>query len=272
MNGLIGKKVGVTRVFTPDGKSVPVTVILAGPNVIAQIKTPEKDGYSAVQLGFGERRHPTLPEAGHALRQAGLRRSKAAASKSSGKGKSKGGSYELLYGIEGEAPDFKSAKEGKLLSSFKLIREIRLTSLDSLNSLKPLLSPAYPEIDSADPIKDPSLFQGKSIGCELFTPGDRLKITGVSKGRGTSGVMKRHGFGGGRATHGCLTPRSGGSIGCAADPSRVVPGKKMAGHYGADKVTIKNLVVIDVRPDRGVILVKGSVPGPPGGLLTLRKL
>jgi large subunit ribosomal protein L3 len=113
---------------------------------------------------------------------------------------------------------------------------------------------------------------GMDITVEIFSRGDLLSVTGTSKGRGFAGVMKRHGFGGGRATHGCLTPRSPGSIGSAADPSRVLPGKKMAGHYGAARVTIKNLRIVDIRPEYHAILVRGSIPGPVGGLLFLKKI
>jgi large subunit ribosomal protein L3 len=195
----------MTRLFMGDGSSVPVTVILAGPCAVSQVKTLEKDGYRAVQLGFGAKRHPNKPEAGHAS----------------------------ASGLDG---------------AFKRIREFRLDEGED--------APAV----------------GSTVDLGIFEPGDKLSITGTSKGRGFAGVMKRHGFGGGRATHGCLTPRSAGSIGCAADPSRVLPGKKMAGHHGAARVTVKNLEIVDSRPEYGVILVKGAVPGPNGGLLLLRKI
>ncbi|MDR1166445.1 MAG: 50S ribosomal protein L3 [Deltaproteobacteria bacterium] len=203
MNGLIGKKLGMTRLFVGDGSAVPVTVILAGPNRVAQVKTPARDGYSAVVLGFGAKFHGNRPERGVAAQS----------------------------GTE---------------TAFKLLREFPLDAGEELAA-------------------------GDDVTLELFQPGQTVSVTGTSKGRGFSGVMKRHGFGGGRKTHGCLTPRSAGSIGSAADPSRVVPGKKMAGHYGAERVTVKNLEVVDVRPEYGVILVRGAVPGPNGGLLELRK-
>jgi large subunit ribosomal protein L3 len=204
VNGLIGKKLGMTRLFLGDGSSIPVTVVLAGPCCAAQVKTPGRDGYRAVQLGFGAKRRPNRPERGHALKS----------------------------GFDG---------------AFKRLAEFRLTDSDEA-----------PE-------------EGATVDLTIFEPGEKLSVTGVSKGRGFAGVMKRHGFGGGRATHGCLTPRSAGSIGCAADPSRVHPGKKMAGHFGAERVTVKNLEVADVRPEYGVILVKGAVPGANGGLLLLKK-
>ena len=203
--GLIGKKVGMTRLFVAGGVAVPVTVIEAGPNCVMQIKTKENDGYEAVQLGFGQKRPTRInkPEEGHA-KKAGL-----------------DVVPQHLY-------------EFKLAAGYDT------------------------------PV-------GDMITLEMFNPGEKVSVTGTSKGKGFAGVMKRHGFHGGRKTHGCLTPRSAGSIGCAADPSRVFPGRKMAGHAGAAKTTVKNLVVVDVRPDYGVILVRGAVPGPNGGLVLIKK-
>jgi large subunit ribosomal protein L3 len=193
----------MTRLFAADGSSIPVTVIEAGPNSVLQVRSQEIDGYSAVQLGFGVRRHPNKPALGH------------------------------------------TAKAGFPERGFQLIREF--------------------------PLANDNLTPGQIVTLDIFAPGERVSVVGTSKGKGFAGVMKRHGFGGGRATHGCLTPRSGGSIGSAADPSRVFPGKKMAGHHGAARTTVKNLTIIDVRPEYGVILVRGAVPGPNGGLLLVKK-
>ncbi len=202
--GLIGKKLGMTRLFVQEGVSVPVTVIEAGPAKVVQVKTLAADGYEAVQLGYRPKKekHATKPEAGHAKKTG--------------------------------APGFKMLKE-------------------------------FPLAQGAE------LSAGDEVTLDIFTPGEKIAVTGTSKGRGFAGVMKRHGFHGGRATHGCLTPRGPGSIGCAADPSRVFPGRKMAGHSGAAQTTVKNLVVMDVRPEYGVILVRGAVPGPNGGLVLLKK-
>jgi large subunit ribosomal protein L3 len=192
----------MTRLFQSEGASVPVTVIEAGPVRVSQVKTKAKDGYEAIQVGYGQKRHANKPELGH-------------------------------------------SKKTEYLGGYKLIREFKPDGTDN--------------------------FEGQILTLNIFSPGEKISVTGTSKGRGFSGVMKRHGFGGGRATHGCLTPRGPGSIGCSSDPSRVFPGKRMAGHYGAAKTTVKNLSVVDVRPEYGVILVKGAVPGPNGGLLILRK-
>lgn len=202
--GMIGKKLGMTRLFLREGVSVPVTVIEAGPATVVQVKTRENDGYEAIQLGFSpkDEKHSNKPEQGHC------------------------------------------AKAGA--PGFKIMREFSL-----------------PEGSQAE--------VGTQITVDFFAPGEKISVTGTSKGKGFAGVMKRHGFHGGRATHGCLTPRSAGSIGCAADPSRVFPGRKMAGHAGSARTTVKNLTVVDVRPEYGVILVRGAVPGPNGGLVLLKK-
>ncbi len=202
--GLIGKKLGMTRLFVREGLSVPVTVIEAGSATVVQLKTKADDGYDAVQLGFApkDEKHANKPEQGHA------------------------------------------AKAGA--KGFKVLREF------------PLAEGAELEV-------------GGQVSLDIFAAGEKICITGTSKGKGFAGVMKRHGFHGGRATHGCLTPRAAGSIGSAADPSRVFPGRKMAGHAGAVRTTVKNLTVVDVRPEYGVILVRGAVPGPNGGLVLLKK-
>lgn len=202
--GLIGKKLGMTRLFVREGVSVPVTVIEAGPASVVQVKTKENDGYEAVQIGYAPKneKHSNKPERGHAAK-AGV-------------------------------PGFKILKEFTLAEGFEAA-------------------------------------EGSQVTLDIFVPGEKIAITGTTKGKGFAGVMKRHGFHGGRATHGCLTPRGPGSIGCAADPSRVFPGRRMAGHAGSARHTVKNLTVVDVRPEYGVILVKGAVPGPNGGLVLLKK-
>ncbi len=202
--GLIGKKLGMTRLFLKEGVAVPVTVIEAGPAAVVQVKTLAADGYSAVQLGFGPKKekHSSKPERGHAAR-AGA-------------------------------------------AGFKLLREFA-------------------------PAGEAETAPGAQVTLAIFAPGEKVSVTGTSKGKGFAGVMKRHGFHGGRATHGCLTPRGPGSIGCAADPSRVFPGRRMAGHAGHRRTTVKNLTVVDVRPEFGVILLRGAVPGPNGGLVLLKK-
>ena len=203
--GLIGKKLGMTGLFLPDGRHVPVTVIEAGPCVVTQIKTTEKDGYNALQLGFGKKKESRInkPLQGHF---------------------SKGGG-----------------------GAFYTLKEF--------------------------PVNDPTEYSlGQQITLEMFDVGERVDVIGTTKGRGFAGVMKRHGFHGGRKTHGSHSHRIPGSVGCSASPSKIIKGKKMPGRYGNDRQTMRNLEVVDIRPDDNLILIKGAVPGAKSGLVTINKL
>ena len=203
--GLLGRKLGMTRIFAGDGSAVPVTVIEAGPCPVTQVKTAEKDGYNALQIAFeaAKEKHVTKPLRGH------------------------------------------FAKAGAGL--FRTLREIRLDG------------PAAHEV-------------GQTLTAELFAAGDKVKVTGTSLGKGYQGVMRRWNFKGSKDTHGCeKVHRSGGSIGNNTFPGHVFKGKKMAGQWGAERVTVQNLTVVDVRPEDNVILVRGSVPGPKNGLVLVRK-
>lgn len=201
--GIMGKKVGMTRVYSEAGSAIPVTAIEAGPCIVLQKKTVASDGYDAIQVGFAGKKEARLnkPEAGH-VKAAG-----------------KGGFYH--------------------------INEFRVSD------------PAQYEVG-----------QEIMVG-ELFKIGDLVDVSGISKGRGFQGVMKRHGFSGGNKTHGSMFHRAPGSIGCSATPSKVVKGKKLPGRMGNDLVTKKNVMVIDIRPEDNVLLVKGSVPGAKQGLLRI---
>ena len=199
MKGILGTKVGMTQVWRDD-RLVPVTVVLAGPCPVVQRKTPERDGYSAVQLGWVEKRESRAnkPELGHAK-------------------------------AHGVAPQ-------------RHLVEFRDYTPD-----------------------------GDEVTVDIFEPGQKLDVTGTSKGRGTAGVMKRWGFAGMPATHGTKKKhRHGGSIGQRKFPGRVYKGKKMAGHYGNESITTIGLEVVEIRPDDNVILLKGAVPGPNGGLVVLK--
>lgn len=202
--GLIGEKVGMTQIFDDQSRVVPVTVIKAGPCRVSQVKTPEKDGYSALQLAFGEvpERRLTKPELGH-IKKAGVQPTR------------------------------------------KLI-ELR--------------------------IADVSGFQvGQEIKADIFEKGERADVVGVSKGKGFAGVMKRHNFAGKSATHGTERKhRSPGSVGACATPSRVFKGLRMAGHMGTERITTLSLEVVDADPQRNLLLIRGSVPGPNGGLVVVR--
>ncbi len=204
--GILGKKIGMTQVFRPDGQVVPVTLLKAGPCMVVQRKTPAVDGYDAVQMGLVEFIKPARinkPETGH-LKKAG-------------------------------------AEGARFLREFKL---------------KP---------------GDNDFKTGDKVLVDQFKPTDRVDVIGVSKGRGFAGVVKRHHFRGGEATHGSMFHRAPGSIGASSFPSRVLPGMRMGGHMGHASVTVRNLEVIDVDTEDNVLIVKGAVPGPNGGYVVVRR-
>ncbi|EDP74886.1 50S ribosomal protein L3 [Hydrogenivirga sp. 128-5-R1-1] len=203
--GVIGRKLGMTRVFTSDGTAVPVTVIQVPANYVVQVKSPEKDGYSAVQVGAVEakEKHLTKPLMGHF-----------------------------------------SKKNVKLL---RYLKEFRVDNTQDYQ-------------------------EGQELKLEeVFKPGDLVDVVGTSKGRGFAGTMKRWDFGGFPKSHGHRYHRAVGSIGNRTDPGRVWKGKKMAGHWGAEKIRVQSLLVVDVIPEEGLILVKGSVPGPNKGLIFIEQ-
>jgi large subunit ribosomal protein L3 len=205
VDAIIGRKVGMTQVFTEDGQAVPVTVVQAGPCVVVQRKSKEKDGYSAVQLGFVEGtkvKRVTKAMKGH-FDKAGL-------------------------------------------PPCRTLRELRVPE----------------ELEAS---------VGDKVSVEIFAPGERVAVIGTSKGKGFQGVMKRHNFGGGRATHGSMFHRAPGSIGQSAYPSRVLKGMRGAGRMGGDTVTVENLEVIRVDTERNLLIVRGAVPGGGGGYLMIRK-
>ncbi|NIO10573.1 MAG: 50S ribosomal protein L3 [Deltaproteobacteria bacterium] len=205
MNGIIGKKVGMTQVYSDDGNLVPVTAIQAGPCVVVQKKEKSKDGYDALQLGFGSKKNQRVnkPQQGH-MTKAGK------------------GAFAVLN-------EFRSAD----VSSYEVGQEIKLS--------------------------------------DLFKAGDRVDVTGTSKGKGYAGVMKRWGFGGFPGSHGTHEYfRHGGAIGNRSYPGRVFRGKRMAGQLGNEKVSVQNLEVVQIREDSHLLLVRGAVPGAKRGILLIR--
>ena len=204
VQGIIGKKIGMTQVYAEDGRAIPVTVIQAGPCVVVQLKSKEKDGYASVQLGLVEDRKVK-------------RVSKA---------------------MKGH---FDKAK----LPPCRVLREFTSDGEE--------------------------LKIGDKVSVDLFAPGDVVDVVGVSKGKGFQGVVKRHHFRGGDATHGSKFHRAPGGIGASAFPSRVLKGLRAAGHMGADRVTARNLTVVRVDAGKNVLVVKGSVPGAGGGYVVIRK-
>jgi len=206
MTGLIGKKIGMTQVFSADGSVVPVTVIQTGPCVVVQKKETGRDGYSAVQIGFGNKKNQRVnkPEQGHMVK--------------AGKG------------------------------AFQVLREFRLQDVGQYE--------VGQEIKATD----------------IFKAGDRIDVSGTSKGRGFAGVIKRWSFSGFPASHGTHEYfRHGGAIGNRSYPGRVFKGKKMAGHWGNEKVSVQNLEVVGIRPEENLILVKGAIPGAKRGILIIRR-
>lgn len=204
IDGLLGRKVGMTQVFDPRGEVIPVTVLEVGPCVVTQIRTKERDGYEAVQIGFGDAKPKSLtrPEQGHL------------------------------------------ARAGRLV---KHLREF-----------------------GADNVADYEV--GQVLGVDLFSLGQFIDVTGTSKGRGFQGVVKRHGFRGGPRTHGQSDRlRAPGSIGPGTTPGRVWKNTRMAGRMGNRRVTVQNLQVVEIIPDRNLLLVRGSVPGAKNSLVMVRR-
>jgi large subunit ribosomal protein L3 len=199
--GLVGRKVGMTRIFTDDGNSQPVTVLDVSNNRVTQIKTPDTDGYSAVQVTFGKRRASRVskPLAGHFAKAA--------------------------------------------VEAGHIIKEFHVTD-EQLASLK----------------------TGAVVNTEIFQVGQRVDVTGITIGKGFAGVIKRHHFTSNRASHGnSKAHNKPGSIGMCQDPGRVFPGKRMAGHLGSVRKTTQNLEVLRIDAERGLLLIKGAIPGSKGG-------
>jgi large subunit ribosomal protein L3 len=204
--GIIGKKIGMTQLFQESGETVAVTAIQAGPSVVTQVKSRDRDGYDAIQVGFIENKvkqsQLSSPQKGH------------------------------LRGLE----------------NVRYLREFRT---DDISSVK----------------------HGDKVDVSFLKQGDLINVTGISKGRGFAGVVKRHHFAGGPKTHGQTDRhRAPGSIGATTFPGRVLKGMRMAGHMGNRRVTVRNLEVIQADPERNLLLVKGAVPGADGGLLVIEKV
>jgi large subunit ribosomal protein L3 len=204
INGLLGKKIGMTQIFNERGETVPVTVVEAGPCVVTQVRTKENDGYEAVQIGFGDARPRTLskPEVGH-LKNVG-----------------------------------------------RVVRHLREFQADDIAGYE----------------------VGAVLNADVFQKGERVDVTGTSKGKGFAGVVKRYHFAGGRKTHGQSDRhRHPGSIGNDTTPGRVLKGKRMGGRMGGKRVTVQGLEVVEVDTERHLLLIKGSIPGARNGLVMVRR-
>lgn len=200
--GLLGNKIGMTQIFNDSGEIIPVTILKMGPCIVSQIKTEIKDGYNAIQLGYGmiSKERLTQPELGH------LKKSN--------------------------------------IQALKYLKEFRIENLEEVKI-------------------------GQILNVEIFTVGQFVDISGKTVGKGFSGLQKRHNFTRGPMTHGSKNHREPGSIGMGTTPGRVLPGKKMSGQLGNKKVTIKKLKIIEINTNENILVVKGSVPGKPGNLLTV---
>ena len=200
---IMGTKLGMSQVFSQDGTVIPVTVVLAGPCPVVQVKNTEKDGYNAIQIGYGaiKEKNVTKPVAGH----------------------------------------FKKANVGPV----RKLRELRLADCSAYNV-------------------------GDQIKCDVFAAGEKVDVTGTSKGKGFAGAVKRWNHHIGPKAHGSGYHRGVGSMGACSTPSRVFKNKKMSGHLGNERVTVQNLTVVKVDTERNLILLKGAVPGPKGGFVVIR--
>lgn len=203
MKGILGKKLGMTQIFTAEGIVVPVTVVEAGPNVVTQVKTVEKDGYNAIQVGFEDAKEKSLnkPQKGHLAAANVLK---------------------------------------------KHLKEFRVDAVEEFTV-------------------------GQEIKADLFAAGEKIDVTGTSKGKGFQGPIKRHGQSRGPESHGSRYHRRPGSMGACSFPGRVFKNKKLAGHMGSVKVTVQNLEVVRVDADKNLILVKGAIPGPKGSMVTIKE-
>ena len=203
MKGILGKKLGMTQIFTEEGIVVPVTVVEAGPNVVTQVKTVEKDGYNAIQVGFEDAKEKSLnkPQKGHLAAANVLK---------------------------------------------KHLKEFRVDAVEEFTV-------------------------GQEIKADLFAAGEKIDVTGTSKGKGFQGPIKRHGQSRGPESHGSRYHRRPGSMGACSFPGRVFKNKKLAGHMGSVKVTVQNLEVVRVDADKNLILVIGAIPGPKGSMVTIKE-
>lgn len=201
MVGILGKKLGMTQIFTEDGRAHPVTVIEAGPCCVVQVKTVDKDGYEAVKIGFLEVKEKRInkPESG-------------------------------VFKKIGVKP-------------CRILKEYPISGLKV----------------------------GEFVTVDRFAVGDKVSVSGISKGKGFQGVMKRHNYSGGPGSHGSMFNRAPGSIGASSYPSRVWKNQGMPGHMGSERVTVKNIEVVDIRADQNLLLIKGAVPGGTGTIVEIKK-
>jgi len=254
MIGLIGKKIGMTQVFAEDGTAVPVTAIQAGPCPIVQVKTDERDGYRAVQLGYGRKKpkRSRKPAIGHSER-AGL-------------------DYVPVITREFRLGDTDElADDPHTPVAAQAAGETVAEAAESGEAAEAQEAGAQDgEVPAAEP-QGQGLRVGQVLTVAMFEPGERVKVTGETKGRGFQGVVKRHRFAGFPKSHGHPSTRMAGSIGPGTDPSRVIKGRKMPGHMGTERKTLRNLRVVKVDSERNLLFVRGPVPGARNGWIFIGK-
>jgi large subunit ribosomal protein L3 len=309
LSGLLGKKLGMTQVFGAQGAAIPVTVIEAGPCTVTQIKTAATDGYEAVQIGFGKTKHATRPELGHlghtlAQLPAQRRKQQQAQAKARAEARAKAAQAKA-ESEEAEAKEEEAEEAGEEETEEETGEEAAASEEVNLETqaeeaeargkaeAKPAAAAAPARTAQRDPQRkrpggglgpfevlrevrpfgnDP-LQVGQQFDATMFKVGELVDVVGTSKGKGFQGVMKRHGFGGGPRTHGQSDrPRAPGSIGAGNTPGRILKNTRMAGHMGAERVTVKRLEVVAANAEGSLLLVKGSIPGPTGGLVMIRKV
>jgi len=272
LSGLLGRKVGMTQIFGPNGTAIPVTVIEAGPCIVTQIKTAAHDGYDSVQIGFEEAvtknvSRPVMGHLGHKLpllkaqrkrlqtyqqvqRKARTETSEEGAQAGTTSGTTTAETKDKQIQKLLKVQENRQRRPGPELGPFKFLREVTLQ----------------------EGVDTQGLELGAKFDASLFKVGESVDIIGTSKGKGFQGGVKRHGFSGGPKTHGQSDRhRAPGSIGSGTTPGRVLKGTRMAGHMGNVRVTAKKLQVVQADAERNLLLVKGSVPGANGGLLMIRK-
>ena len=272
LSALLGRKVGMTQVFGPNGIAIPVTVIEAGPCVVTQIKTTARDGYEAVQLGFEQTilKNVSRPQLGHLGHKLPLLKAQRKRLQSYQQAQRKSKAETTVESEESGATEADAPAEKK----DKQIQKLLKVQENRQRRPGPELGPfkVLREVPLQQGVATEGLELGARFDAGLFTAGESVDIIGTSKGKGFQGGVKRHGFSGGPKTHGQSDrTRAPGSIGSGTTPGRVLKGTRMAGHMGNERVTAKKLQIIQADAERNLLVVKGSVPGSIGGLLVIRK-
>lgn len=228
--GILGKKVGMTQIFDESGKVIPVTVIEAGPCVVVQMKTVQNDGYNAIKVGFDEKKVRVID-----VKKYEVKRKEDGKLKTEQKESKK---YNVSRALKGAFDKVKVPFQ-------RFVKELRL--------------------------EDTASFEvGQELKADIFNSGEKVDVTGVSKGKGMQGVIKRHNASRGPMSHGSMYHRRPGSMGASSNPSRVFKNKKLPGHMGNEKITVQNLDVVKVDAEKNLLLIRGAIPGPKGGYVIIK--